>query len=136
MFTIEISFKKLIFSVATVQRFLTVAVIGTLCNVFVTTTGWPALINWGLFLTTGFGIIKFRQFGPVPPLALNWWRRVCYWLLLMATLLFFLTMLHRSFLSLGYVAPIHVYRVNLAAILAVMGGVITGGLLYLFQAND
>ncbi|RRK11328.1 hypothetical protein D1831_02830 [Lactiplantibacillus garii] len=133
MYFIDVSFKNLMLSAATGQRLLTVALLGALANVLLTVNDQQLLLNVTLLGLVCWGCAQSRRDHAPERLTLNWWRKVCYWLLLNAIVLWFIATLHVTYLNTG-VATGDPAQVNLAAISAAMVSLITGGLLYLFEA--
>ena len=132
MIIIDCSFAQLFFSRATLQRFLPLALLGTLGNACLLPKGPPAILNLTLLLILGLAQFSSSQH-PVPPLTLNWWRKLCYWLLLGSLVLWLIAVIRIASLTAGLLPASDSARANLVAIFALMSSLMTGGLLYLFQ---
>ncbi|RRK11327.1 hypothetical protein D1831_02825 [Lactiplantibacillus garii] len=117
---------------ATARRFVLIAFAGTLGNVVFTTTGWPAIINWLIFIAACTALTKLHRRGPMPLLKLRGWRRVAYWLLLFATIFIGIALLNLAYTSLGLVDSPTIVQVKLAVITAILMVIVTGSLLYRF----
>lgn len=129
-------FKALIFSLATAHRFTLVAFIGALCNVLFTTAGWPAVINWTVFIIACTLLTKFYQHGALPALTLTGWRKIIYWGMLIAITFIGIALLNLAYATLGLIVTTTIIAVKLAIIIALVFVFITAGLLNRFTVAE